>query len=193
MRGKQDHSFRNLLADGGIAQSQMIPIEFINVRDGGAFANNLTWLVNLMNVECNCRCFVFWNVGASFLLSGGSVTDLYNIIKRVGSVVENVEVQIRNKAVDTRHKFVLVPLVYNKFPCDRDFRDQDMARDKGFNPVLGQSFFKFMDYNKLAMDDVKNAYHNTFKELGDPNEIFAVKTQTFTCTVYGREHVTVKH
>ena len=43
------------------------------------------------------------------------------------------------------------------------------------------------------MDDVKNAYPNTFKELGDPNEILAMKTQTSTCTVYGRDHVTVKH
>ena len=123
MGGKRDHSFRNLLDDGGIAQSKMIHIEFINVRDGGAFANNLTWLVNLMNVECNCRFFVFWNISTSFLLSGGSVTDLFNINKHVGSVVENVGVQIRSRTVDMRHKFVLVPLVYNKFTCDRDFKD----------------------------------------------------------------------
>ena len=100
MGGEQDDSFRNLLDKGGIAQSQMIHIEFVNVRDGGAFANNPTWLVNLINVECNCSYFVFWNVGTSFLLSGGSVTELYNINKHVGSVVENVGVHIRSRTVD---------------------------------------------------------------------------------------------
>ena len=168
MGGERDHSFRNLLEEAGIAQSQMIPIEFVNVRDGGAFANNLTWLVNLMTVECNCRCFVFWNVGTSFLLAGGSVTDPLNINKHVQSVVEDVDVQIRSRAVDPGRKFVLVPLVYNKFTCDRDFKDQDMARDRGFTPVLGQSFSKFMKYNRLVIDDVKTAYPDTYKELGAP-------------------------
>ena len=193
MGGELDHSFWNLLDEGGIAQNQMIHIEFVNVREDGAFANKLTWLVNLMNVEGNCRCFVFWNVGTSFLLSGGLVTDLFNINKHVRSGVENVGVQIRSRTVDMRHKFVLVPLVYNKFTCDRDFKDQDMARDRGFNPVLGQSFSKFMAYNKLVMEDAKSAYSNSFKELGDPNKILTVKTQTSTCTVYDKDHITVKH
>ena len=88
-----------------------------------------------MAVNCNCRCFIFWNVDTSFLLWGGSVIELYHLNKHVGSVV-----QIRSRPVDLRHKFVLVPLVYNRLTCDRDFRDQEMTRENGFNPVLGQSF-----------------------------------------------------
>ena len=74
----------------GITQSQMIHIECINVRDGGAFADNLTWHSNLMARECNCRCFIFWNVGTSFLVSWGSVSDLYDLNKHVGSQVETM-------------------------------------------------------------------------------------------------------
>ena len=81
-----------------------------------------------MAVEYNCRCFIFWNVGTSFLLLGGSVTDLYKLSKHVGSKVEAMGVQIRSRPVDLKHKFVLVPLVYNKATCDRDFRDIKMAR-----------------------------------------------------------------
>ena len=169
----------------------MIHIEYINVRDGGTFADNLTWLVNLVAVECTCRCFVFWNVGPRFLLLGGSVTELYHLNKHVGSVVETMGVQIRSRPVDLMHKFMFVPLVYNKLTCDRDFRDQERTRENAFNPVLGKSFSKFMEYNKLAMEDVKTAYPNSFAELGDPNKLLSVKTRT--CTVDDREYITVKH
>ena len=67
-----------------------------------------------MGVECNCRCFIFWNVSTRFMLSGGSVSDLYELNKHVGSKVEAMGVQIRSRPVDLKHKFVLVPLVYNK-------------------------------------------------------------------------------
>ena len=92
----------------------MIHIKNINVRNGEAFGDNLTWLSNLMARECNCRCFIFWNVRTSFLLSGGSVSDLYKINKHVGSTVEAMGVQTRSRPVSLKHKFVLVPLVYNK-------------------------------------------------------------------------------
>ena len=91
-------------------------------------------LVILMNVECNCKCFMFWNLGTSFLLSGGLVTDLFDINKDVQSVVESVDVQIRSRAVDVRHKFVLVPLVYNKFTCDRDFQGPGHGQGQGLHP-----------------------------------------------------------
>ena len=87
-------SFRDLLENEGISHSQMIHIEYIDVRDGGAYADNLTWLSNLIARECNCRCFIFWNVGTSFLLSGGSVTELYKINKQVEAVVVKLGVQI---------------------------------------------------------------------------------------------------
>ena len=145
MGDQQDPSLRSLLEERGITQSQMLHIEYINVRDGGAFADNLTWLVNLVTVECNCKCFVFWNVVTSFLLLGGSVTDLYDLNKHGGSVVETVGVKIRSRPVDLRHKFVPVPLVYNKSTCDMDIRDQEMASENKFNPVLCQSFSKFME------------------------------------------------
>ena len=69
-----DSSFRDRLEEEGITQSQTIHIKFINVRDGGVFADNLTWLSNLTARECNCQCFIFQNVGTSFLFSGGLVS-----------------------------------------------------------------------------------------------------------------------
>ena len=121
----------------------MIHIEYIDVRDGRAFADNLTWLSNLLARQCNCRCLIFWNVGTSYLLSGGSVPEFYKINKQV------MGVQIRSKSVNLKHKFVLVPLVYNKATCD--LVEIEMARANGINPVLGQSFFKFIDYNNLVL------------------------------------------
>ena len=47
MGGLRDSSFRDRLEEEGITQSQMT---YINVRDGGAFADNLTWLSNLMQL-----------------------------------------------------------------------------------------------------------------------------------------------
>ena len=43
------------------------------------------------------------------------------------------------------------------------------------------------------MEDVKSAYPTSYEELGDPNELLAVKTRTSTGTVYGRDYITVKH
>ena len=100
-------------------------------------------------------------------------------------------VQIRSKPVDLKHKFVLVPLVYNKATCDRDFMEIKMSRANGTNPVVGQSFSKFIDYNNLVLSDVKET--TSYKELGDPNELLAVKTCTSTCMVYGQEHTTVRY
>ena len=71
----------------------------------------MTWLAALISRECNCQCFVFWNVGTSFLLSGGSVEELYDINKSMESVVTGLKVKIRNTDVDLGHKCMLVPLV----------------------------------------------------------------------------------
>ena len=56
------------------------------------------------------------------------MTELYKINKQVEDVVVNLGVQIRSTSVDLRHKFVLVPLVYNKDTCDRDFIELEMDR-----------------------------------------------------------------
>ena len=68
-----------------------------------------------------------------------------------------------------------------------------MARANGTNPVLGQSFSKFIDYNNIVMSDVKDTYPSSYKELGDPNELLAVKTCTSTCKVFGKEYTTVRY
>ena len=54
----------------------MVHIEFVDVRAGGVYADNKTWLAALIDRECKCQCFIFWNVGTSFLLSRGSVEEL---------------------------------------------------------------------------------------------------------------------
>ena len=120
MGGLRDTTFRDRLAKGGISHSQVIHIKFVDVRDGRAFADNLTWLTALIARECNCQCFVFWNVGTSFLLSGGSVGKLFNINKVAEDVANNMGVLIRNTSLNLKHKFVLVPLAYNQETCVRD-------------------------------------------------------------------------
>ena len=40
---------------------------------------------------------------------------------------------------------------------------------------------------------MKKTYPTSYKELGDPNDLLAVKTCTSTCTVYGKEHSTVRY
>ena len=95
--------------------------------------------------------------------------------------------------MDLSHKFVLVPLVYNKDTCDRDFIELEMDRAEGNTPVVGQSFSKFMDYNNKVLADVKKSYPSSYKQLGDPNELLAVKTLKSTCTAFGKEYSTVKY
>ena len=69
-----------------------------------------------------------------------------------------------------------MPQVYNKATCDQDFMDTDSATDNGINPVVGQSFYKFIVYNNLVLDDVKKTYPDSSKELSDPNKLLAMKT-----------------
>ena len=52
--GLRDSSFRDRLEAEGISHSQIIHIEFIDVRDGGAFADNLTWL-SVLITGSSCR------------------------------------------------------------------------------------------------------------------------------------------
>ena len=43
------------------------------------------------------------------------------------------------------------------------------------------------------MSDVKKTYPSSYKELGDPNEMLAVKTYKSTCKGFGKEHSTVRY
>ena len=43
------------------------------------------------------------------------------------------------------------------------------------------------------MSEVKKAYPNSYKELGDPNEMLAVKVYKSTCKGIGKEHSTVRY
>ena len=92
-----------------------------------------------------CQCFIFWNVGTSFFLSGGSVEDLLAENASIESNVTNLDVKIRNTDVDLRHQFVYVPLVYSRETMDLDF--QEMVREeqvRGNLPVAGLSFNNFL-------------------------------------------------
>ena len=118
----------------------MFHIEYIDVLDGGAFADNLTWLSVLLARECNCRGFIFWNVGTSYLLSGGLVSERFKINQQVENFVDAMEVQIRSKHLELKHKFVPVPLVYNKATVERDFLETELGRANRINPAIGQYF-----------------------------------------------------
>ena len=62
------------------------------------------------------------------------MAEILNINKVVEDVVINLGVQIRNTSVDLSHKFILVPLVYNRDTCDRDFIELEVDRAEGQNP-----------------------------------------------------------
>ena len=92
-----------------------------------------------------CQCFIFWNVGTSFLLSGVSVEELLAKNKSMESFVTSLDVKIRSTDVDLRHKFVHVPLIYNRETMDRDFQEMERERQvRGNLPVASQSFNSFM-------------------------------------------------
>jgi hypothetical protein len=149
----KDPSFKKLLLKAGITPSQMLHIEFVDVRDGGVYADNLTWLTTLIEKECMCRCFIFWNVGTSFLLSGGTVDDLLAMNALIESLVTNMEVKIRHTKVDLRHKCVYVPLVFTRDTMDLDFQEMNREEQvKGNLPVAGHSFNNFLVYNSRVTD-----------------------------------------
>ena len=45
-------SFKNMLIEAGIKPCQVVNIEFVDLRDGGVFADNLTWLQ--LHMHCTC-------------------------------------------------------------------------------------------------------------------------------------------
>ena len=188
-----DKSFRNVLVREGIDHSDIIHIVFVDVRDGGAYANNQFWLSALLNSECKCRGFIFWNVGTSFLINGGSASDLLKINKETEKFVVEMPVKIRGKPVNLGHKFILVPLIYNKVTRDRDLKATELSGNAGINLVPGQSFFQFLDYNNLVRLDLEKSYPASHSELHDPNMLLAVKICTYTSKVYERNYNTTRH
>ena len=119
--------------------------------------------------------------------------EVFNINKLAEDVVINMGVQIRNTSVNLSHKFVLVPLAYNKETCDRDYLELEIDRKAGNTSVVGQSFTKFMDYNDRVTNDVKKSYPKSYEQLIDLNKLLAVKTLRSVCTAYGKEYDTVKY
>ena len=71
-------------------------------------------------------------------------------------------VQIRSTPKDLKKNVGLVPLVYNKVTRDRDFHVMDLLRCSGINPVIDQSFSKFINYNNLVLADVTKTYPDTY-------------------------------
>ena len=119
--------------------------------------------------------------------------ELYDINKSMESVVTDLKVKIRNTNVDLRHKFVLVPLVYNKETCSRDFQEMERDREVGNSPVAGQSFPNILAYNALVNKNVKKSYPQSCDYLLDPNSLMAVTTLKSVKSVYGRDYNTVKY
>ena len=104
-------------------------------------------LTALIEKGCKAQCFVFWNAGTSFLLSGGLVKDLLAKNEVIESHVTQMEVKIRHVSVDLKHQFILVPLVFTRDTCDLEIQVMDkVLNDTGSLPVIGQAFPKFLDY-----------------------------------------------
>ena len=81
--------------------------------------------------------------------------------EKVETYVTNMGVNDKSTPVDLKHNFVLLPLVYNKVTLSRDLMEMDAPMTNGTTPIIGQFFSKFIDYNKLALSDVKKTYPDT--------------------------------
>ena len=103
------------------------------------------------------------------------MSKLFNINKVAEGVVNSMAVQIRNTPVDLKHKFVLVPLAYNKETCDRDQIEMDVSRKAGNTPCVGQSLHKFINYNNLVNIEMSLAYPTSHEQLLDLNTELAMK------------------
>ena len=190
----ENPSFKNLLIAAGITPSQTVHIEFVDVRDGGVYADNLTWLTALIERECMCRCFIFWNVGTSFLLSGGSVEDLLAKNATIEKHVAKMEVKIRHTSVNLRHQFIYVPLAYTRDTMILDFQEMGREeRDTGNLPVSGHSFNNFMAYNSRVCELVTETFQNSEGYLGDPNLQLAVESVHSNTQVFGETYDTVRY
>jgi len=190
----EDPSFRELLKSKGICPSQTVHIEFVDVRDGGVFADNLTWLTALIERESMCRCFVFWNVGTSFLLSGGSVAELLAKNLIIENHVAKMECKIRHTVVDVGHKFIYVPLVYTRDTMDLEFHVMEKEeQDTGNLPVFGHSFNNIMAYNSRVRNLTKQSYPTSEGSLGDPNTLLAVEYLPSSTKVYGVTYNTSRY
>ena len=119
--------------------------------------------------------------------------ELYDINKSMESVMTDLKVKIRNTKVDLRHKFVLVPLVYNKETCSHDFQEMERDREVGNYPMAGQSFPNFLAYNALVNKNVKKSYPQSCDYLVDPNSLMAMATLKSVKSVYGRSYNMVKY
>ena len=172
----------------------MIHIEFVDVRDGGVYADNLTWLTALIERECMCQCFIFWNVGTSFLLSGGPVEDLLAKNAIIEKHVAKMEVKIRHTSVDLRHQFIYVPLVYTRDTMDLDFQEMGREeRDTGNLPVSGHSFNNVMAYNSRVCELVTETFPSSEGYLGDPNMLLAVESVKTSTQVFGETYDSVRY
>ena len=188
------HVAHNMVLDNEIMPCQVVNIEFVDIRDGGIFANNLVWLTALIEKGCMARCFVFWNAGTTFLLSGGSVNDLLAKNKVIEDYVAEMDVQIRHVSVNLKHEFILVPLVFTRDTCDLEIQAMDkVLNDTGSLPVIGQAFPKFLDYNAQVMNLVKDKFPTSEPQVVDPNLLLAVKSVQSTTMVYGEPFTTVKY
>ena len=148
----------------------------------------------LIERECMCRCFIFWNVGTSFLLSGGSVDDLLAKNALIESHVTNMKVKIRHTDVDLRHQFVYVPLVYTRDTMDLDFQEMNREeRATGNLPVSGYSFNNLLVYNSRVSDLVMQSFPNSVGYLDDPNLLLAVEFVKTSIQVFGETYDSVKY
>ena len=132
-----------------------------------------------------CRCFIFWNVGTSFLLSGGSVEELLAKNLTIENHVTKLECKIRHTAVDLRHKFVYVPLVYTRETMDLELHvlEKEERSTKSL-PVFGHSFNNIMAYNSRVRKLVQETYPTSEGCLGDPNLELAVEYVTSSTKVF---------
>ena len=104
-----------------------------------------------------------------------------------------MSVQIRNTQVSLKHKFVLVPLAYNRETCDRDYIKLQADRKAGNTLCVGQSMHKFINYNDLVRFEFSKAFPTSHEQLLDLNTKLAMKILKSTSIVYGKEYNTVKY
>jgi len=115
-----------------------------------------------------------------------------NII--VENHVTKLACKIRHTAVDVRHKFIYVPLVYTRETMDLELHVLEREeRSTEILPVFGHSFNNIMAYNSRVRSLVNQSFPTSEGSLGDPNLLLAVKCVPSSTKVFGVTYNTSRY
>ena len=174
---------RDILIKSKINMNTFTHIEPVLINNGGLYAENTPWLDAILDHETSAKTVVLWQVGDSFLQSGGLAKDLLDHNKWYKDYICSKEVAINGSVVERlTHEFILMPLAYT-MQKEKSTRHK-LETSKAFDIVPGHVYAKFEVYNLLARMENEKNYPNQLEGLPDPS-LLAVRQQTFNRRIFG--------